>query len=183
MAKTKHKAGNSFIRRIRAAEHDMRNLAIGFVLGQNDGKCVIINYRTFKLVPVTQKLYKELTELPFHYLMHYGVFGMKNKDVKRGYMEYKVERVATRLKQSDLASWFNERHQQLLKTTNKERFVSAGWFTTIVDVNLTEEHIARVFEALGAWNVIVTNIEEQPSINPEPTERNVEVTGSDQHSS
>lgn len=168
--------------RTKHVEYLMRNLAIGFVLGQNDGKCVIINYRTLKIVPVTQKMYKDLTELPFHYLMHYGVFGMKNKDIKRGYMEYKVERVATRLKQSDLASWFNERHQQLLKTTNKERFISAGWFTIIVDVNLTEEHIARVFEALGAWNVNRTNTEEQSSINPEPTERNVEVTGSNQHS-
>lgn len=169
--------------RTKHVEYLMRNLAIGFVLGQNDGKCVIINYRTFKIVPVTQKLYKELTELPFHYLMHYGVFGMKNKDVNRGYMEYKVERVGTRCKQGELASFFNKRHTEMIEKFNKERFTSAGWFTTIVDVNLTEEHIARVFEALGAWNVIVTNIEEQPGINPEPTERDVEVTGSDQHSS
>lgn len=168
--------------RTRHVEYLMRNLAIGFVLGQNDNKCVIINYRTLKIVPVTQKMYKDLTDLPFHYLMHYGVFGMKNKDVKRSYMEYKVERVATRLKQSDLAAWFNERHQQLLKTTNKERFISAGWFTTIVDVDLSEAEITSVFEALGAWNVNCTNVTEQPNSNIESTERNVKVTGSNQQS-
>jgi hypothetical protein len=139
--------------RCKHTEVLMKNLAIGFVLGQNDGKCVIINYRTLKIVPVTQQLYKDLRELPFHYLMHYGVFGMKNRDSSRGYMELKVEYIGTRCLQSDLAAKFNERHQEMLKTFNKERFITAGWFTTIVDVDLTEEHIARVFEALGAWNV------------------------------
>lgn len=168
--------------RTKHVEYLMRNLAIGFVLGQNGGKCVIINYRTLKIVPVTQKLYKELTELPFHYLMHYGVFGMKNNDPKRGYMEYEVEFVGTRCKQGELAPLFNERHQKLIEKFNKKRFTSAGWFTTIVDVDLSKEHIAKVFEALGAWNVIVTNITEEPNSNTEPTETDVEVAGSNQQS-
>jgi hypothetical protein len=43
-------------RRTKHVEYLMRNLAIGFVLGQNDDKCVIINYRTLKIVPVTMDL-------------------------------------------------------------------------------------------------------------------------------
>lgn len=168
--------------RTKHVEYLMRNLAIGFVLGQNDGKCVIINYRTLKIVPVTQKLYRELVSLPFHYLMHYGVFGMKNGDVKRGYMEYKVERIGTRCTQGELAPLFNKRHAELIETFNKQRFTSAGWFTTIIDVDLSEEQVARVFEALGAWNVIVTNVNPEPNSNTEPTETDVTVTGSNQQS-
>lgn len=168
--------------RTKHVEYLMRNLAIGFVLGQNDNKCVIINFRTYKIVPVTQKLYKELTELPFHYLMHYGVFGMKNNDPSRGYMECKVEYIGTRCRQGELAASFNKRHQELIETFNKQRFTSAGWFTTIVDVDLSREQIAKVFEALGAWNVIVTNVNSESNSNTEPTETDVEVTGSNQQS-
>lgn len=168
--------------RTKHVEYLMRNLAVGFVLGQNDGKCVIINYRTLKIVSVTQKLYRELVSLPFHYLMHYGVFGMKNGDVSRGYMEYMVERIGTRCTQGELAPFFNKRHAELIEKFNKQRFTSAGWFTTIVDVDLSEEQVAKVFEALGAWNVIVTNVNPEPNSNTEPTETDVTVTGSNQQS-
>jgi hypothetical protein len=170
-------------RKTKHTEYLMRNLAIGFVLGQNDNKCVIINYRTFKIVPVTMELYKSLEQLPFHYLMHYGVFGIKGKSFERGYMEYKVERIGTRCTQGELAPLFNKRHAEMIKEFNKERFTTAGWFTTIVDVDLTEDHVAKVFEALGAWNVIVKNINTESGSNIEPTETNVTVTGSNQQSS
>jgi hypothetical protein len=114
--------------------------------------------------------------------MHYGVFGIKNGDIKKAYMEYKVERIATRCTQGELASFFNERHAEMIKEFNKKRFISAGWFTTIVNVDLTEDQVTKIFEALGAWNVNISNTNTESGSNIEPTETDVKVTGSNQQS-
>lgn len=113
------------------------------------GRQGMINYKSFKNI-APGKIGQAVCGLPHRWTIYLSVMCI---DAKGDRYTKSVEVEPDGVYLSDhLADVIEHCYKELRAAANQNQMVASGWIAIPESVSLDEEHAARIFEAVGAWN-------------------------------
>ena len=131
-------------------ERILKGFAVGYVANgtTKHNPISLINLRGDEL-PVTKTMNDALSLFRYKWSIYLAVFGVDESGKRYTKSEVVTCKVPTL--QSDLVSYLNDRHQDLMKKFNHKQMVGAGWIAQPTGKDFSEKDAFGVFENLGAW--------------------------------
>ena len=113
------------------------------------GRQGMINYKSLKSI-APGKIGKAVCEVPHRWTIYMSVLCI---DARGDRYSKSVEIAPDGVYLSDhLEDVIEHCYTELRKLANQNQMVASGWIAIPESISLEEDHAARIFEAVGAWN-------------------------------
>lgn len=147
--KVKRKPNSNMQRAHRLATAVLSGYVIAYVTGREEYFCHLINLNQMKEVQVTSVLFKSISEIPHAWGVLIASVCQDNFDKK--YIQSEFHKMKSKYYQRDLIEYLNQEHSKLLKSTNPNHLIGAGWIASPIGSEVTDEQATQIFEMIGAW--------------------------------
>jgi len=146
--KKKRKAYIAHVSKARSSRAVMRDLAIGFVA--NRDRLELINVKSSRIEKCGPSIDSAMTKIRHKWIVYLGSMG--RTELGQCYIKIEEVRVANEVFKHEISEQVGKIHKVLTDSIPAKQLSNVGWIATPTGHELSESHLAELFEIMGCWD-------------------------------